>query len=388
MLHHLKNGIAGRLAMIDSGNTADWTPSAYIRHNLNRTALDYLFMTNADQDHMSDLDGLWKVGLNVGAWHRNPTLSADAFRRIKEQGGPLTSDARRYMHTLATYTAPVTEPFNQYMGGIWSTLFYNSYPQFTNTNDLSLVVFIHFGAFTILFPGDLEEAGWLSLLTNPAFRDELSKTTILVASHHGREIGYCKHVFNFCRPMAIIISDKSIVHATQSMTQTYRNEVIKNYSEGVCVKTTMKRRHVLTTRRDGYIHFEVAANGNFHVTTEYAGWVTRRLAIAQGSKPSVAGFTRRFDLLVVVTVSRRCSTRPLQRKDSKAGRLYKKLNTYSRLSTQIDASAEKAWVISCRLRNMLNQMIVSAMAESAKGSRRPVQFAPSPTVKVPAAPAI
>jgi beta-lactamase superfamily II metal-dependent hydrolase len=271
MLHHLQNGVAGRLAMIDSGDKSGWTPSAYIRDTLNRPTLEYLFMTNADQDHMSDLDGLWKIGLNVRVWYRNPTLGADAFRRIKEQGAPLTGDAKRYMHTLATYTEPVTEPFDLYMGGIRASLFYNPYPQFTNTNDLSLVVFIHFGAFTILFPGDLEEAGWLSLLANPTFRQELSNTSILVASHHGRENGYCKQVFNFCRPQAVIMSDKSIVHDTQSMAQTYRNEVIKNYPDGICVKTTMKRRHVLTTRRDGYIHFEVDASGTFYVTTEYAG---------------------------------------------------------------------------------------------------------------------
>lgn len=61
MLHHTLNGTAGRLAMIDSGHTDDWRPSTYIR-GLNRTRLDYLFITNADQDHMSDLQGLWDAG--------------------------------------------------------------------------------------------------------------------------------------------------------------------------------------------------------------------------------------------------------------------------------------------------------------------------------------
>jgi hypothetical protein len=45
----------GRLAMIDSGNSGSWTPSSYMRNVLGRTTLDYLFITNADQDHMSDL---------------------------------------------------------------------------------------------------------------------------------------------------------------------------------------------------------------------------------------------------------------------------------------------------------------------------------------------
>jgi hypothetical protein len=271
MLHHLRDGYAGRLGMIDSGDKAGWTPSAYIRHNLNRSTLDYLFITNVDQDHISDLEGLWRNGLNVAVWHKNPSISADVFLQLKKQGGPLTIDAWRYFQTMNTHVAPVSEPFSQNMGGIKSRLFWNSYPRFTNTNDLSLVVFISFGMFIILFPADLERAGWLALLRDPDFRHELSKTTILVASHHGRQNGYCKEVFDFCHPQAVVMSDKSIVHDTQLMASVYHGEVVKHYAGGVVVATTGKRRHVLTTRRDGHIHFEVNAAGQFMITTEYSG---------------------------------------------------------------------------------------------------------------------
>jgi hypothetical protein len=190
MFHHIYNGVAGRLAMIDSGDTADWRPSSFIRYGLNRTTLDYLFITNADQDHMSDLQGLWDLSINVPVWHRNPTLHPGAFQSIKEQGGPLTADAKRYLQNLTDMSLPVSEPFNQHMGGIASSLFWNSYPEFMSTNDLSLVVFVKYASFKILFPGDLEEPGWLALLKNPAFRTELANTDILVASHHGRKNGY------------------------------------------------------------------------------------------------------------------------------------------------------------------------------------------------------
>ena len=202
---------------------------------------------------------------------RNPSLAAETFRRIKERGSALTRDATRYMNTLTTYTFAVPEPFNQYMGGIVSSLFWNPYPLFVNTNDLSLIVFIKYAGFSILFPGDLEEAGWLTLLDNPKFCSELSNTDILVASHHGRQNGYCKQVFEVCHPQAVVMSHKSIVHDTQQMAQTYRNEVMRYHPNGVYVKTTGKRRHVLTTRRDGYIHFEVGADSRFQVTTEFMG---------------------------------------------------------------------------------------------------------------------
>ncbi len=96
MLHHLLNGVAGRLAMIDSGHKPDWRPSTFIRNGLGRSRLDYLFITNADQDHMSDLQGLWDESIAVPTWYRNPTLGPAAYRQIKEQSGPLTNDAKRY----------------------------------------------------------------------------------------------------------------------------------------------------------------------------------------------------------------------------------------------------------------------------------------------------
>ena len=57
MIQHVNAGVAGPLAMIDSGCTDDWRPSTHITRTLRRTRLDYLFITNADQDHMSDLAG-------------------------------------------------------------------------------------------------------------------------------------------------------------------------------------------------------------------------------------------------------------------------------------------------------------------------------------------
>lgn len=44
MLHHSLNDVAGRLAMIDSGDASDWRPSTFIRRDLHRTRLDYLFV--------------------------------------------------------------------------------------------------------------------------------------------------------------------------------------------------------------------------------------------------------------------------------------------------------------------------------------------------------
>jgi beta-lactamase superfamily II metal-dependent hydrolase len=214
MLHHLHNGVAGRLAMIDSGCTPDWTPSKFIKNVLCRTRLDYLFITNADQDHMSDLQGLWDEGIEVINFGRNPSYTEQQYREIKLVGGPLTADAKRYATLCTGYRGPATEAFDDVMGGIKVKLYWPKYPFVKKTNDLSLAVLIDFAGFTILFPGDLEEAGWQALLTLPDFHTELSSLDILVASHHGRSNGFCEEVFKICKPTGVAISDKEVVHET------------------------------------------------------------------------------------------------------------------------------------------------------------------------------
>ena len=65
----------------------------------------------------------------------------------------------------------------------------------------------------------------------------------------------------------MVISDKPIEHETQKMVPDYR-KVVRD--QGVRVRTTMKDRHVLTTRRDGWIQFTVT-NDNYTIDTEYRG---------------------------------------------------------------------------------------------------------------------
>jgi len=258
-----------RIAMIDCGHndSSGWRPSTYIRYSLNRTALDYLFVTNADQDHLSDLEGLWTHGVTLNALHRNPSPTADVLRVIKELGGGLTDDIDRFLRIHGDFNGPVAVPFNAGMGGATCAAFNNAYPEFTDTNNLSLVVFIKYAGFKMLFPGDIEADGWRALIRNPAFAQELLGTNILVASHHGRENGFCEDIFDYFTPQAVVISDKSIIYETQEMVPDYRTVVNPN---GVAVINQQRRRHVLTTRRDGDILIRVSDTGNFTIETTTA----------------------------------------------------------------------------------------------------------------------
>lgn len=261
--------VTGRLAMIDSGHntTTGWRPSTYIRYELNRSDLDFLFVTNADQDHLSDLEGLWEHGIKVTTLYRNKSPNPIILSKIKQLQCELTDDVERYLRIHADYNAPANFIFDKEMGGATCTTFCNSYPEFDDTNNLSLVVFIKYGPFKMLFPGDLEEAGWKKLLENNSFIEELSGTTVLVASHHGRESGFCQDIFDHFTPQAVVISDKPISHATQEIVPVYRAMVNPT---GVSVANQPNRRHVLTTRRDGDILFSISPDGSFRIDTKWS----------------------------------------------------------------------------------------------------------------------
>ena len=266
MLTHHYDGKDGMLAMIDSGCTQDWLPSDYVQKELRRNRIDHLFITNGDQDHMSGLNTLFDAGISVGTLHRNISYTADQFRSIKLRSGSISTDAERYASMIEQYTRPTTTKFSEEMGGIVISKFYNSINEFDDTNNLSLIVFVEFERFVICFPGDLEGPGWRALLKREDFRARLIRTSVLVASHHGRASGFCEEVFEYCRPDCVVISDKSIMHTTQETVPDYRRVV----DPGTYVRTTGKTRHVLTTRRDGTITITFEAGG-YSVDTELRG---------------------------------------------------------------------------------------------------------------------
>jgi hypothetical protein len=91
------------------------------------------------------------------------------------------------------------------------------------------------------------------------------------------------------------MSDKSIIHDIQLMARVYHNEVIKHHPARVLVATTNKRRHVLTTRRDGHIQFEVDENSRFTITTEVLDESAVAVRVAVASDKSFAGLLEAYE---------------------------------------------------------------------------------------------
>lgn len=239
----------GKRIMIDVGHNGDsgWQPGTYLEHQ-GVYFIDLLAVTNFDSDHVSGLGNLTEH-VSIGALLRNRDVTPDQLRAIKKKTGGMSNSIMMLTTMMeSTYTAVSTGPF--IAAGLQYEVYWHDYPTFTDTNNLSMVLFLECHGIGVMFPGDLEDAGWTKMLERPDFRNALRKTSVLVASHHGRISGCCADIFDrtLCNPFYVVISDKGIEHDTQITTNFYNAAARGGPFRG-------KTRKVLTTRNDGRIGF-------------------------------------------------------------------------------------------------------------------------------------
>lgn len=232
----------GNVMLWDCGHTDDYRPSEFLP-DLGVGKVDYFFVTNFDEDHISDLPDL-KESVRLRSIFRNKSISAEQLRTLKRQSGPISNAMESMLEMLGSYTGGPLDPVPDFPDVKFRT-FHNPYGDaFSDTNNISLVTFLTVGGVKFVIPGDLEVKGWEGLLKQSAFVAELTDVSVFVAPHHGRENGYCAEVFDYCTPDVVIISDSEKKHATQEMVTTYGNE-----ARGISFNG--EKRYVLTTRRDG-----------------------------------------------------------------------------------------------------------------------------------------
>ena len=258
----------GKYFMIDVGHNGDtgWKPGPYLRQRQIGT-IDMLGITNYDHDHVSGLIGLTEsVGISV--LMRNRSVSLDQLRQIKAKTGGISHSIRHLIEMAEEkFTTSVSSPALQCPGFSYQT-FRHSYDDFQDTNNLSLVIYVELHGKGILFPGDLEKAGWFKMLERDDFRAILPKVYVYVASHHGRESGVCEEVFNrngakLCDPVFVVISDTSHQHESQKTHDFYHSVAI-----GSPFANSNDKRYVLTTRKDGRLKFNFEPNGTWSATNE------------------------------------------------------------------------------------------------------------------------
>lgn len=240
----LVTGRNGERILVDCGHNSStgWRPSQY----LPRTPLDLLIITNYDQDHLSDFVDIQRL-IGFNRLCRNFTLSPEALYRLKVQQDPLTSAMNAFISSINGMGEPTPTPLSSVD---WAAFYIPFPPDPTETNAYSVATFIEGDGINIVFPGDLTVAGWRSLLLREDFRQRLARVNIFVASHHGRENGYCSEVFRHCQPNVVIVSDDSIQYDTQRGVD-YGQHAKGHFIAGEIRKTLTTRCHGNITIQSG-----------------------------------------------------------------------------------------------------------------------------------------
>lgn len=254
-IHNVGHGLCislihqnGNVMLWDCGHSDDNRPSDFLT-SLGISHIDHFFVTNYDEDHISDLPNL-RANLHLRSMIRNKSISREQLRNLKLQGGPISPAMESMLDMIQLYKHGPLSPAPEFPGANYRT-FSNAYGgSLSDTNNISLVTFLECGNTKFIIPGDLEEKGWNALLQKQEFIDELAAVNVYIASHHGRENGYCQDIFSFCTPNVIVFSDSAIKHATQEMSQNYAT-----HATGIPFNGST--RYVLSTRNDGSLTWSV-----------------------------------------------------------------------------------------------------------------------------------
>lgn len=242
-------GRDGGVLLFDCGHGSTIRPSTHLQRqgisNIRR-----FFVTNYDEDHISDLINVRRV-FNIEILTRNMSLTSDQIRSLKTP--PLSSSMNELLAMVDSFTGEVS-PHRFDPDGIRVSVFWNDYPLFSDTNNLSLLTFLNVGDVSFALGGDLEKDGWSKLLERPLIGRMLEDVDVFVASHHGRENGYCPEVFDYCNPSLVVMSDGPIMHSTQKMAKTYAQHASGSYFNS---GGTRLWRKVVTTRKDGTIFWDL-----------------------------------------------------------------------------------------------------------------------------------
>ncbi|MEA5572315.1 hypothetical protein [Calothrix sp. UHCC 0171] len=251
-----------RATLIDCGynERTGFRPSNYII-NSSLIGLENLIISYLGDENLADLPYLMNHSFQsqfpTNFLIKNPSINANNLPEIGIRNHARSGKINFLSFISNSYRAKIV---NHRFGNISFAFFSNHYPNFLDYNNLSLVTFIYYFGIGIIFPGNLTQKGWYSLLENPSFRENLQRVNFFVVSNHGQASGYCQEVFDYCQPELIIISNK----LNQPMPPEMKNRYI-NHAQGF--KGLNGNQKLLTTREHGTIKISKPFAKKLQITT-------------------------------------------------------------------------------------------------------------------------
>jgi beta-lactamase superfamily II metal-dependent hydrolase len=241
----------GKVVVIDLGCSADFSPLTWLS-SISKV-IDLLIITHPHGDHIDEILLLEKLGFRVRQFWRPKWLSREEVYAANQPEYEEKLD--RYFELSDTYNGVVKSEElvgnPNYTGGVHIRTYASSECGRSNINNHSGVVTINHAGSTIIVPGDNEPASWRALLAQPDFAAALAAADILMASHHGRESGFCGDLFlNRRKPRLFVISDGRVKETDATSRYSANATGWTVHSRGKLPSTARK---AVTTRTDGYI---------------------------------------------------------------------------------------------------------------------------------------
>lgn len=221
--------------------------------------LDAVVITHPHADHIDDIYNFDSLSPQV-LWRPKHLSTAEVVQANRAVDKLLVA---KYLEINERFNQPVlavndvTVPAS--FGGAEFQVFSLHLCETSNINNHSLVVVVSYARSKMVIPGDNEAPSWKELLNSPAFLMAVSGADILLASHHGREAGYCGELFEAMgKPKLVVVSDGRF--RDTSATSRYSSQatgwtVFDNAGNS-------EVRNCITTRNDGHITIRLGWNND------------------------------------------------------------------------------------------------------------------------------
>lgn len=262
----------GRL--IDCGCTSTFSPALYIaKHELpsckswNGNPLAHLTITHPHNDHIEDIEAV------IAKCRPYYTKTQDYdWDEVKNGGDGAYENLDIYSDYINGFS-PTSQTDTRPDYGMKISYFYLTPDEakkideekFVNNSSIVTVMTVIGTKYTekFLFGGDMETAGWNSLLKQTGFKEAVKDIDIFVTPHHGHKSGFSEELYAAMgrRPFLNIVS---IHRGDEKIDTRYSQE---KYAIGIGPDDNKSR--CFTTRRDGSITIAVDSDGRFLVSTEH-----------------------------------------------------------------------------------------------------------------------
>ncbi len=255
-----------RQILIDCGyhSCRGFHPTQYLQNQAIRR-LDYLVMPTFVEGSLAGFSELIGYSLShclkIDYLLGNPSIDEESLAELLVRNFR-TQKALNFLRDVCQRFSSVERTIQ--LEEVQLSFFWNTYPEFLDFSNLSLVTFVSFEGGCILFPGNLKTPGWQMLLRNARFRDQLGRVNVLVASNYGRQDGYCAAIFDYCQPDLVIISGCDLDQPSLIILRQYERQMQKFHRMGI------GKSRVLITRKVGMITIHQTMDRLVQVISEWA----------------------------------------------------------------------------------------------------------------------